>query len=168
MVKAHIGFIIQIIDVNTGEILVSKSIERKKNKVGGLTGAGGGGIYGGVGFFKSQAMADCLEEAIIESIAILAEEREDLPPPRKVEKLEGRMSAVVIEGMSYTDLRKVASMAEGFPDVFDVDKRVEDGNGVLEIRHGGDLEDILDALLDKSGFSLEVVDMSDDLIRLRM
>ncbi|WP_116124462.1 CsgG/HfaB family protein [Lewinella sp. IMCC34183] len=165
LVKAHVGFIIQIIETSTGEILVSKSIDKKKNKIGVVSGAGGRGIGVGAGFFSSQAMADATEEAIIEAVAILAEERESLPPPTFV---EGSSSTILIEGLGYSDLRTVASSVEDFPDVLGVSKRVEDGNGVLEIRHTCSLEDVLDRLLDSAGGSMDVADMSDNYVRLVM
>lgn len=168
MITAHVGFIIQIIDVNTGEIMVSKSIERKKSKVGALGGGGGRGWIGGAAFFKSQAMADALEEAIIEAVDLLAQEREDLPAPREIKKLEGRLSDVIIEGMDYTSFRKVAGVAEAISGVVSVKKSVEDGNGVLNVRHTCPLEDILDGLLDGSGLGFEVLEMGDGLIQLRL
>ena len=77
---AHLGMIIRITDVNTGEILLSKSIDKKVTKFGAV----GGGLFGmvvGAAFFKSKAMQDAVEEAIIETVEIIAKQKNQLPPP---------------------------------------------------------------------------------------
>ena len=165
LVKAHVGFIIQIIETNSGEILVSKSIDKKKNKIGMVGGAGAGGAIVGGGFFSSQAMADATEEAIIDAVAILAAERENLPIPTFV---EGSSSTIVIEGLGYSDLRAFASSIESFEGVISVAKRVEDGDSVVEIRHTSALEEILDRILDTTTHALDVADMSGDYVKLKL
>ena len=76
---AHLGMIIRITDVNTGEIMLSKSVEKKISKIGAI---GGGSLFGisvGGGFFKSKAMQDAVEEAIIETVEIIAQQKNQLP-----------------------------------------------------------------------------------------
>jgi len=76
--KAHVGMIIKLVDATTGEVLVQKSFDKKVTKVGA---AGGGllGVAAGAAFFKSKAMADAIEEAIIEVVQYISAERTSLP-----------------------------------------------------------------------------------------
>ena len=79
MTKAHIGFIIKLVDATTGEVLVQKSFEKKVKKVGGLGGTSLLGAIAGGGFFKSKAMSDAIEESIIESVQFIAAQKDVLP-----------------------------------------------------------------------------------------
>lgn len=168
MVKAHVGFIIQIIDANTGELLVSESIERKKNKVGAIAGArvGSGAVVGG-GFFSSKAMEDALEEAIIDAVAFLAEQRSNLPPPPVVETIEGEAATIEIQGIGYQDLRRLDGLLQDQPTLTQVEKRLESGNGILDIFHTGSIEDVLDFILDRSGMNLEVIELDRNYVKLK-
>lgn len=78
---AHLGMIIRIANVSTGEILLSKSIDKKVSKIGAFGVGGAGGIFGGAAFFKSKAMQDAVEEAIIQTVEIIAQQKDQLPPP---------------------------------------------------------------------------------------
>ncbi len=76
MMRAHVGFILKIVNPTTRELVTSKSFERKVTKLGAI----GGGIIkgipiGGLGF-KSKAMADAVEEAILESSQWLVAEKQ--------------------------------------------------------------------------------------------
>lgn len=76
--KAHVGFVIKLMDANTGELLDSKSFDKKVTKVG-IAGGGLLGVVAGGGFFKSQAMADAIEEAIIDASQYISNSRQNLP-----------------------------------------------------------------------------------------
>lgn len=78
---AHLGMIIRIANVSTGEILLSKSIDKKVSKVGAFGGGGLPGLVAGGVFFKSKAMQDAVEEAIIQTVEIIAQQKDQLPPP---------------------------------------------------------------------------------------
>ena len=76
---AHIGIVLQVVDTETGEILISKSIDHKKSSVGTAGGSGIAGILAGGLFYKSQAMEDAIEEALIEIVGYVAAEKDLLP-----------------------------------------------------------------------------------------
>ena len=85
---AHLGMIIRIANVNTGEILLSKSIDKKVSKVGAFGGGGLAGVIVGGAFFKSKAMQDAVEEAIIQTVEIIAKQKDQLPPPPSAANLK--------------------------------------------------------------------------------
>lgn len=74
MKTAHVGLIVRIVDATTGEILVSKSVDKKVNKLGLAAGS----LYGlgiGGGLYTSQAMQDAIEQTLIETAAIISQQR---------------------------------------------------------------------------------------------
>lgn len=73
VIKAHVGFILKIVNPTTREIITSRSFERKVTKVG--LAAAGGVPAAGLGY-KSKAMADAIEEAIMESSKWLVNEKD--------------------------------------------------------------------------------------------
>lgn len=76
---AHVGIILKIVDTQTGDILIQKSFNKKKSSVGAAGGTGiAGALVGGV-FYKSQAMEDAIEEALIEMVGLVAEQKHLLP-----------------------------------------------------------------------------------------
>lgn len=76
---AHIGIVLQVVDTETGETLISKSINHKKSSVGLAAGTGVAGVIAGGLFYKSQAMEDAIEEAIIDILGYVAQEKSILP-----------------------------------------------------------------------------------------
>jgi curli biogenesis system outer membrane secretion channel CsgG len=75
---AHIGFIIKIVDTSTAMVIGSESFN-KKHSATGLAGEGWSGrsaIRGNIEI--SQAMADALEDGIIEAVNFLAPYRENM------------------------------------------------------------------------------------------
>lgn len=80
--KARIGFILQVTNPQTREVLWSKSIEavgKKPGKFGGIKLLGfelaGGNMH-------NTAIGDAVERAIIKAVQALADEREDIPFPK--------------------------------------------------------------------------------------
>lgn len=78
MYQSHIGFTVRIVDSSTGEILISKSIDKKVNKVG-LAGGGILGIPSGAVGYKSKSMQDAMEKAIKETVEFLGAQLDGLP-----------------------------------------------------------------------------------------
>ena len=73
--SAHIGYTIKFVNPSTGEILDSKSFDKKKTSVG-VAGAGlfGAGIAGG-GFYSSKSMQDAVEESLIEAVQYMSQNK---------------------------------------------------------------------------------------------
>lgn len=80
MTSAHVGLIVRIVDSTTGEILLSKSVDKKVRKIGV---AGGGSVFGipmGGALFKSKAMQDAVEQTLIETAGIIAKQKGNVKP----------------------------------------------------------------------------------------
>lgn len=76
---AHIGLVVQMVEVETGEILISKSIDHKRSSIGVAGGTGIASVLAGGLFYKSKAMEDAIEEAIIEIVGVISSQEELLP-----------------------------------------------------------------------------------------
>ena len=79
MTKAHVGMIIKLIDAETGITLASKSVEKKVKKVGAIGGTGVMGAVVGGAFYKSKAMADAIEETMIDALQYIVAEKANFP-----------------------------------------------------------------------------------------
>jgi curli biogenesis system outer membrane secretion channel CsgG len=75
---AHLGYTIRLVNPSTGEVILSKSFDKKKTDVGGLLGGSVFGVPAGGLFFKSKAMQDAIEESLIEAVGIIGQYRTQL------------------------------------------------------------------------------------------
>lgn len=73
---AHVGLQIRIVDSSTGVIMTSKSVNKKAKKFG----IEKRGRFGSGGFCKSSSMQNAVEQAIIETVAIIASQKEMVAP----------------------------------------------------------------------------------------
>lgn len=71
---AHIGLIVRIVNTTTGEIVASKSINKKVRKIGVGALLRLLDVNVGTAFFKSKAMGDAIEKTIIEAVEIISAE----------------------------------------------------------------------------------------------
>lgn len=80
--KARIGFILQIVNPQTREVLWSKSIETVGKKPGKFGGVKVLGLELAGGNMNNTAIGDAVERGIIKAVQALADEREDIPFPK--------------------------------------------------------------------------------------
>ncbi|PID55995.1 hypothetical protein CSB45_13660 [candidate division KSB3 bacterium] len=125
---AHIGFTLRIVDATSGVIVTSKSVDKKVSKAGLIAGGSLFGLSGGGTLFKSKAMQDAMEQALIETVAIIANQRE---------RFAAVTQAPPGEGDSQVDCSQLAApMGPRFmvviPEVH-ISRRVPDPAGETEI-----------------------------------
>lgn len=159
---AHVGMIIKVINATTGEILLSKSLERKVTKVGAL----GGGLLPipvGGAFYKSKAMEDAIEETILEAVALIAKQKNALPgvvynePPPKMNSV-----TITVTNTDFKSLMNIATFCEDLSYVKNVEKKLNGNKGLLMLDYTADLESLLIDLVEKSNIQLEVVQFDED------
>ena len=75
---AHLGYTVRLVNPSTGEVILSKSFDKKKTDVGGLVAGTMWGVPAGGLFFKSKAMQDAIEESLIEAVGVIGQYREQL------------------------------------------------------------------------------------------
>lgn len=72
---SHIGFILKFVNPSTGELLDTKSFNKKKTSFGLAGGGGNGSGGGGGGFYKTKSMQDAVEEALIEATEYMSQNK---------------------------------------------------------------------------------------------
>ncbi len=151
--KAHIGMVVQIVSANTGEILMSKSINHKRTKVGAIGGTSVLGVTAGALFFKSKAMEEVVEEAIIEAAGIIVAQRNSLPPPSTI---SASLFVIQISNVDFKGYNNVRKMLEGLNNVAVVSKSFKDRLAIYNLELGIDAETLADKLMTNGGISLEI------------
>lgn len=76
--RAQIGFVLQVMNPATRQIIFSRSFDKRKNKPGASSGVRLFGVQVTGVNLKTQAMADILEEAILEAVGALVSEQENI------------------------------------------------------------------------------------------
>ncbi len=87
----RISMIIRIVNSTTGEVLVSKSIDKTVTKVGVAAGGSILGVPVGGGLFKSKALPQAIEEALIDVAELIVRQKEQI----------GEVNAPSASGTSY-------------------------------------------------------------------
>ncbi len=163
---AHVGMVIKVVNATTGDILISKSLERKVSKMG----VAGGGLFPmpmGAGFYKSKAMEDAIEETILEAVALIAEQKDLLPGAVYSEPVaETKSAQITVQNADFKSLMALAKYLDGLSYVKQVDKKLNGNTAKLNVAYTADLESLLVDLVDKSGVSMEVVGFDDPSIQL--
>ncbi len=132
MWNAHIGLIVRIVNTSTGEVMISKSINKRVNRLGlGSLIKIKGRSLAGAGFFQSKAMKDAIEKAIIETVAIICNERGTL-----VEQMKGKLvskgAPVPLKIADYSILSTQPTFMVIIPEQH-IQRRIPDPAGETEI-----------------------------------
>ena len=165
---AHVGMIIKVVNATTGDILLSKSLERKVTKFGAV----GGGLFPvplGGAFFKSKAMEDAIEETILEAVALIAEKKDALPGPAFNEPIaETNRANIVVRNADFKSLMGLAKYLEGLSYVKKVDKKLDGTLAKLTVAYTADQESLMMDLVDKSGMTMDIVGFDEAAIQLAL
>ncbi len=165
---AHVGMIIKVIHATTGEILVSKSLERKVSKIG----VAGGGLFPvpAVGaFYKSKAMEDAIEETILEAVALIVGQKDALPSATYNEPVADiKPMGISLRNADFKSLMSLSKFLDGLSYVKQVDKKLKGNIGKLNIAYTADQESLMMDMVEKSGMPLEVKGFDDYSIQLEL
>ncbi|MCB0689375.1 MAG: hypothetical protein KDC53_22710 [Saprospiraceae bacterium] len=129
LTQAHVGLIIKVVEVETGQVILSKSIDKKVKKLGLIGGQGMLGLAL-AGAYKSKAMEDAIEEAIIETVSYFVAEkgifnRADSGKPNAVRSETESTCPALLDGSSPTIMVVI-------PEVH-IARRIPDPAGETEI-----------------------------------
>jgi len=153
---------LKIVDVSTGEILISKSINHKTTKVGAIGGTSILGVTAGGLFYKSKAMEDAVEKAIIEAVGIIVDQRSQLPPPGEFADVSlMTVSIANADFMQYNNLRK---MLEGTQGVKVVGKQFTNNKAIYTLALELSADALAEKLMGYSAASIEITGLDDSKI----
>lgn len=144
--KANVGFVLQIANPRTRQIIFSESINMEGTSPGGFSGAS---VFGMpvVGSFKSKAMADAVEKAIIKAVELIVAQKDKIQamPSGNPEGIE-RTSVVKVEGVDFVKLGNVTTAVKANPKVKDAIKTLSGGVGTIKVVHTGTFDELADFL----------------------
>lgn len=168
--KAQVGFILQMANPQTRQIFFSESINANDIAVGGF---GGLRILGlpAIGSFKTKAMANAVEKAIIKAVELIVAQKDKIqamPTGAKMSATDGgeKTTVVKIENVEYAKLGEVTTKVKGFPKIKSASKGIKDGVGTITVVHEGTVEELADFISEKvTGF--DVTDVAKGKITLK-
>ncbi len=160
---AHIGYIIQIKNNHTGDILFSESrnvtgsasnkslqSSMKSSPFGGRSSIGSNTKGDNV----AAAYQNALERAIIEAVEVLVDKHERLvrdlienSPNGEDKPLLLKTTTVIVRQATFQDLHGLQTKLQGISWVKDVQKKLLDDQGELIVRHSGSNDDLVMLIL---------------------
>ncbi len=171
--SGHVGMIIKIVDANTGEILISESLDHKVNKVGAVGGANIFGVPAGGLFFKSKAMQDAVEQCIINAVELIAEKKDYVYEQRENtlaynDQMTFHKAEIILSNADYNTLRKLSNFLNEQESVQDVTKSLKNGSGILKLTHTDRLDQIVDVVVDTFNDIFAVTRFEGNKVNLRV
>jgi len=145
---AKVGFILQIVSPQTRQILFSESINADAISLGGFNGLRFFGLPA-IGSFKTKAMADAVEKAIIKSVELIVVQKDAIPALPASDANDTKTATVKIEKVDYAMLGSITKTLKENPKVKDALKELNETTGTIKVSHTGTLEELADYLLEK-------------------
>lgn len=151
--KASIGFILKIVNPATREIIYSKSVNTQGKK--GFQGLKFFGFEAIGGNFKNKAVADACEKGIIQAVELLAEEKDNLTLANdsssafKDGQSASSFTNIELVNATFQKVRMLEKTLKTISSVQSVDKVFNDGQAFYDVTHTGDLDDLLDNLMNE-------------------
>lgn len=164
--KAHIGFIIQLINPETREIIDSESFN-VDGRAGGFAGLKIFGIKAIGGVANNQALANACEKGIIQAVEYIVSNRDKmpLPDPNAVNAQSGTYITLL-----ETDYMKFKTLTDLLGKKGKIlEKNINQGTGTFFIAHKQSSYDIADYIatnLGNTGYNIESV--SDDALTIKI
>lgn len=166
MYKSHIGFTVRIVNSSSGEILVSKSVDKKVSSVGvssrGLWGAPSGSFY------ESQSMQDAIEQALIETVGIIKNEVNKLPQAEVVTTQRLNSVEVVAEGVDFMKFKAISDYLESSQGVSNLQKNMQENVAVYHFQYAGVTDEVADYLMRSNQLSFNITSFSDNKIEMNV
>lgn len=163
--KAHVGFILQLGNPQTRQIIFSESINADDIAVGGFSGLRVLGLPA-IGSFKTRAMANAVEKAIIKAVELIVAQKDKIQAmPQGGNAANGgdgtKTSTLIVEDTDYSMLSSVTGKLKSNSKVINTSKSFKDGIGTLKIEHTGSVEELADFIMENvSGFSITGMEKS--------
>lgn len=150
-----LGFVLKVINPLTREILDSKSINVEGQANGG-TSLGFGTIFGprielAGSASKDPAIANALEQGIIEAVEFLGKKSEEYKSLSLTVKNTSTVSTFAIQNCDFETISLITEKLKSESTILSIKKSVTNGNGVLRIEHTGSTDDLITLFQSKTG-----------------
>lgn len=181
MVKSNkeivkLGFIIKLINPETRDILFSKSINVEGKANGGTSAVlfrnFAGGINLGSGENKNAAIANALEQGIMQAAEFIGDKKDQLHLPEAGSKTSTStmISEVQVTNTDYERMSGLETKMRGLDCVKSVEANLTDDSAQLIVEHTGTLKEFIDKLKAASGntFDIKGMDTGNSKAKLQM
>ncbi len=157
--SCHLGFIIKIVNPRTREILKNHSFN-----IDSKTGAGSSYGFMGIRITSNgeddPAIANALEQGVIQAVEYITDEKESIPLPAakgsEAAATENNMSVVVINGVEYEKVKPVMDQIKSSPKVSEATKSFDNSTLTVTVHHKGTSDDLADAIVAKLGSQYKI------------
>lgn len=164
MYKSHIGFTIRIVNSTSGEILVSKSVDKKVSSVGGSSRGLWGAPSGS--FYESQSMQDAIEQSLIETVEIIKNEVGKLPQAEARAILNS--VEVIAAGVDFKQFKAISDYLESSNGVSNLQKQMQENVAVYHFQYSGATDEVADYLMSANQLSLNITSFSNNKIEMNV
>jgi len=170
--KAQVGFILQIGNPQTRQIIFSESINANDIAVGGFSGVRILGLPA-IGSFKTKAMANAVEKAIIKAVELIVAQKDKIQAMPQGGSADMNSEAekttiVKVENVDYSKLGVITNFIKEFPKLKSATKVLKEGVGSVTVLHEGTLEELADFIAEKvAGSGYELTDVVKGKITLK-
>ncbi len=161
--KAHIGFIIQLINAETRELIDSKSFN-VDGRANGFKGLKIGGINVAGSTQNNKALADATEKGIIEAIEYIVASKDKMPLP-KVNDINSKTgSFITVLNADYAKVKLLTDLLVSKGKISD--KSITNGTGSFWLEHTKEADEIADFINSKLGskFSIQSLEARDIIL----
>jgi curli biogenesis system outer membrane secretion channel CsgG len=149
--EAHVGFILQIASPKNRQILFSESINTEAVALGGFSGVK---IFGlpSIGSFKTKAMQDAIEKAIIKAVELIVEQKDVIAISSQDSKtaIMENTTYITVENTDFGGLNSLDQLLKNNRNVKTTTKTLKNGIGTIKVVHGGDFEDLAEFFLQRT------------------
>jgi len=153
--KAKIGFVIQLINAETREIIESQSIN-VEGRAAGFKGLRVAGLEAVGSTKNNQALADACEKGIIKAVEFIASRKSQMPLP------DGSGNAgthIVLRNADFSTLKVLTDALAGLGKISG--RSLSDGVGTFNLAHSGSADDVAEFISNKLGNKYAIVELND-------
>jgi curli biogenesis system outer membrane secretion channel CsgG len=171
---AHIGFILQIKDPSTRDVLFSKSFNEEggsDNKSLQVTLPSKSALSGPASTIGrttndnvDKAYFDALEKGIIAAVTYIVDNRDKI---YNIAKNSSSKAIITALNTSFPQLMKIEKALKELGMVKKIDKSLNNNVGKIEIYYSGKIDEVIDILSNKMNRELEITALKDNIITVK-
>lgn len=147
--KVRLGFILKVLDPQTRDIIWNKSVNVEGKSGGGASFGFGLPFVGRLNLASSvknnPALANALENGVLESCSMLADNINSIPWPEAMDP-DLKLTKITVLGTTYSEMGAFETLVKGASGVSKTTKGFSGGTGTVETYHKGSTDDLMGAL----------------------
>ncbi|HZY39967.1 MAG TPA: CsgG/HfaB family protein [Mucilaginibacter sp.] len=169
--KVHLGFVLKMINPETREVIFSKAINVDGKASGGTS------IHPfGLNMVSTQnsdpALANALEQGIIQAVEFLASKKDELQLPDPNNGLANANGVndtqITLDNANYTSFNTMTAILNSISIFKSMEKSLSSGTASFTVSHTGNDDDLLNEINKKIGGKFEVIGFGQGKIELKV